>query len=89
MFCIKKSTKFADLKFGEYAISVFHDIKMNGKVDTNFMGIPKDGVGVSYPFGFSKMGKPDYNDAKFIFNKNNCNCTMTINCNYIPMISYI
>jgi uncharacterized protein (DUF2141 family) len=30
-----------------YAVSVFHDENSNGKLDTNFMGIPREGVGAS------------------------------------------
>jgi uncharacterized protein (DUF2141 family) len=31
---------------GDYAISVFHDENSNGKLDRNFMGMPKEGVGI-------------------------------------------
>lgn len=31
---------------GEYYISAFHDENSNGKPDRNFMGIPKEGVGM-------------------------------------------
>jgi len=30
-----------------YAVSVFHDENANGKLDTNFMGMPREGVGAS------------------------------------------
>jgi len=32
---------------GAYAIAVHHDQNSNGKLDTNFVGIPKEGYGVS------------------------------------------
>jgi len=32
---------------GRYAVSVFHDENSNGKMDTNFIGIPREGVGAS------------------------------------------
>ena len=32
---------------GSYAISVIHDENSNGKLDTNLMGIPREGVGAS------------------------------------------
>ena len=49
---------------GVYAISVFHDINDNKKMDTNFLGIPKEPIGMSNNAkGF--MGPPKYKDAKF------------------------
>ena len=30
---------------GDYAVSVFHDENGNGKLDTNFIGMPKEGEG--------------------------------------------
>jgi len=34
-------------RVGKYAVSVFHDENSNGKLDTNFLGIPREGVGAS------------------------------------------
>ncbi|WBX75497.1 DUF2141 domain-containing protein [Tenacibaculum ovolyticum] len=49
---------------GVYAVSVFHDINDNKKMDTNFLGIPKEPTGMSNNAkGF--MGPPKYKDAKF------------------------
>lgn len=42
---------FAEVPAGEYAISFFHDEQNKGKMDTNFLGLPKGGVGVSGEFG--------------------------------------
>lgn len=61
----KAKTTFSNLPKGEYAVSVFHDENGNGKLDTNFMGIPKEDYGASNDAkGF--MGPPKYRDAKFI-----------------------
>jgi uncharacterized protein (DUF2141 family) len=57
------------LPFGEYAISVFHDENDNGELDTNWIGMPKEGIGASNN-ARSKMGPPKYEDAKFDFNQN-------------------
>lgn len=46
--------KFHHLKTGRYAIAVLHDEDSDGKLATNFIGIPKEGVGVSGPLGNSK-----------------------------------
>lgn len=52
------------LSKGDYALSVFHDENKNGKLDTNFLGIPKEG------FAFSSnptiyFGPPTFEKAKF------------------------
>ena len=49
---------------GVYAVSVFHDENDNGKMDTNFMGIPKEDFGCSND-AKGLMGPPKWNDAKF------------------------
>lgn len=55
---------FANVPKGKYAISVYHDTNKNGKLDMNFMGIPKEAFACSNNAkGF--MGPPKYEDAKF------------------------
>jgi len=53
---------FLTLPSGTYAIKVFHDVNSNGKLDTNFMGIPNE------PYGFGndargKFGPPSFEEA--------------------------
>lgn len=55
---------FAMLPFGDYAIAVFHDENDNGKLDTNFLGLPAEGVGVSNN-RFPILGPPSWSDARF------------------------
>jgi uncharacterized protein (DUF2141 family) len=55
---------FKGLEPGDYAVSVHHDVNDNGKLDTNFLGIPSE------PYGFSNdamgsMGPPSFYQAKF------------------------
>jgi len=55
---------FRDVAPGTYAIKAFHDVDANGKLDTNFMGIPKE------PYGFSNdamgtFGPPTFQQASF------------------------
>jgi len=58
---------FKDIPNGTYAISMFHDENENNKMDTNFIGIPKEGYGCSNNAkGF--MGPPKWEDAKFQIN---------------------
>ena len=39
---------------GTYAASCFHDLNGNGKLDTNFFGIPTE------PYGFSNNARPKF-----------------------------
>ena len=55
---------FNNLPPGVYAVSIFHDENNNGKLDSNFLGIPKEDYGCSNgATGF--MGPPKWEDAKF------------------------
>lgn len=38
---------FTNVPQGSYAVSVEHDEDSNGKLKTNFIGMPKEGVGIS------------------------------------------
>lgn len=49
---------------GAYAVSVHHDDNDNGKMDTNFIGIPKEPIGLSNG-ALAKFGPPKYKDAVF------------------------
>jgi len=57
---------FGDLPFGEYAVRLFHDENGNEKLDTNWMGIPKERYGFSND-ARGKFGPPGYEAAKFRF----------------------
>lgn len=56
---------FKNLTEGTYAVSTFHDANSNSKLDTNFLGIPKEKYGfsnnASRPFG-----PPTFAEAGFI-----------------------
>lgn len=56
--------EFPGLHPGRYAVSVFHDENGNGKLDSNFLGIPKEGVGASNN-AKGRFGPPKFNDAEF------------------------
>lgn len=53
-----------DLPYGEYAIAVYHDVNVNGKLDTNFLGIPKERYGFSNN-ARGRFGPAKWKDAKF------------------------
>ena len=56
------------LEYGYYAIKVFHDENSNGKIDTNFLGIPTENYGYSNNAS-AWFGQPDWEKAKFLFNQ--------------------
>jgi len=56
------------LVYGEYAVRVFHDENRNGKIDTNFLGIPDEDYGYSNDAS-GWFGPPSWENAKFIFNQ--------------------
>jgi len=53
-----------NLKPGKYAVRYFHDENLNGKMDTNFMGIPTEGYGFSNN-AVGKFGPPAF--EKWLF----------------------
>lgn len=58
------SLKLENIPDGEYALAVFHDKNGNDKLDTNWLGIPKEKVA----FSKSKMktfGPPSYRECCF------------------------
>jgi uncharacterized protein (DUF2141 family) len=55
---------FENVSPGIYAIAVFHDENNNNKLDSNFIGIPTEGVGTSND-AKGHFGPPRFSDAKF------------------------
>lgn len=56
------SVSIPGLSTGPYAVAVFHDENQNGVVDTNWLGLPKEG------FGFSRLSPlriPSFDEASF------------------------
>jgi uncharacterized protein (DUF2141 family) len=74
----KAVMKFDGLKDGIYAVAITHDENGNGQLDTNFLGIPTEGVGVSTnPRVF---GKPRFEQGQFPIKDNTA---ITIEAKYI------
>jgi uncharacterized protein (DUF2141 family) len=59
---------FLNIPMGKYAISAYHDKNSNSKLDTNFIGIPKEDFACSNN-AKGVMGPPKYEDAKFDLTK--------------------
>jgi uncharacterized protein (DUF2141 family) len=70
--------EFPRLSAGTYAISVFHDENSNGKLDTNFMGIPREGVGASNN-AKGHFGPPKFDAAAFRFSGSRLELKITVN----------
>jgi uncharacterized protein (DUF2141 family) len=58
---------FKDIPQGTFAVSVLHDENSNGKMDKNFVGMPKEGYGASNN-PKKKKRAPTFDEAKFAFN---------------------
>ena len=55
---------FTGLKPGTFAISALHDENDNGKLDTNLIGIPKEGIAVSND-AMPKFSAPRFTETSF------------------------
>ena len=60
----KARAVFKDLKYGTYAVAMFHDRNANGEIDKNIMGIPKESYGHSNN-ARGIFGPPDFDKVKF------------------------
>ena len=55
---------FDNVPPGTYAIAVVHDTNGNGRADTNFLGMPTEGVGVSNNV-MPRLSVPSFDANKF------------------------
>ncbi len=60
----RATCEFPGIPAGVYAVSVFHDENLNGRLDTNWLGIPREGVGASNN-PKPRMGPPKFAAAEF------------------------
>ena len=70
---------FEDIPPGTYAITIIHDENMNGKLDTNWLGIPKEGYGFSNDVK-ALLGAPPFSAASFQYDGGTLD--LTINLHY-------
>jgi uncharacterized protein (DUF2141 family) len=71
---------FDNVPYGLYAVAVRHDENGNGKLDTNILGMPKEGVGTSNN-PKSRFGPPSFEDASFTLDKSTME--LTVNLRYL------
>ena len=69
--------EFAGIASGTYAVSVVHDENSNGKLDTNFLGMPREGVGASNN-AKGHFGPPKFAAAKFGYSGGRLELTITV-----------
>ena len=61
------SCTYPDMPPGTYAAAVIHDENSNGKLDTNFLGMPTEGYGISNNHTHA-LSRPSWNESKFVVN---------------------
>ncbi len=64
----KVAFKLDSIPYGDYAISVHHDENNDDKVNSNWLGIPKEGLGASND-AKGYFGPPSFEKAKITLNK--------------------
>lgn len=70
---------FDSLRQDLYAIRYFHDENQNEELDTNFMGIPKEGFGFSND-AIGKFGPKDFSEWLI---EVSCDTTVRLTTNYM------
>jgi uncharacterized protein (DUF2141 family) len=68
---------FEDIPPGTYALAVIHDENMNGKLDTNWLGIPKEGYGFSND-AKGLFGAPSFFAASFQYDGGTLDLTISL-----------
>jgi len=68
---------FLDIKPGTYALAVTHDENMNGKIDTNWLGVPKEGYGFSND-AKAMLGPPSFSAASFHYDGQDIEMTISL-----------
>lgn len=69
---------FEDIPPGRYALAVIHDENMNGKLDTNRLGIPTEGYGFSND-AKAFLSAPSFRAASFSYDGRNVDMTISLN----------
>ena len=60
--------RFPNLTAGTYAVTVYQDQNDNGKLDTNWLGIPKEGYGASNN-KLHTFSAPTFTESRFVVAK--------------------
>ena len=68
---------FLDIPPGTYALAVVHDENMNGKLDTNWLGIPAEGYGFSND-AKALLSAPSFSAASFLYDGKDMELTISM-----------
>jgi len=69
---------FRDVLYGQYSVGVFHDEDENGKLKSNLIGMPREGVGVSNNAKGS-FGPPKFKDCLFSVDRDTVELSIDLN----------
>ena len=69
---------FEDIPPGRYALGVIHDENMNGRLDSNRLGVPTEGYGFSND-AKAFLGAPSFRAASFSYDGRSVEMTITLN----------
>jgi uncharacterized protein (DUF2141 family) len=69
------SCRFAPTPPGRHAVACFHDEDGDGELDTNLLGIPREGVVVSR-HAKGRLGPPSFDDAAFTLASGSSNLSL-------------
>ncbi len=61
------SCTFTQMPGGTYAAAVIHDENSNNKLDTNFIGVPTEGYGISNNHTHA-LSRPSWDESKIVVN---------------------
>lgn len=67
-----------DIPPGTYALAVIHDENMDGKLGTNWLGIPREGYGFSND-AKALLSAPSFDAASFPYDGQNLDMTIKLN----------
>ncbi len=73
----KARCSFLDIPPGTYALAVIHDENMDGKLNTNFLGVPSEGYGFSSG-AEAGMSAPSFEAASFSYGGENLDLTIKL-----------
>lgn len=69
---------FLDIPQGTYALAVVHDENMDGKLGTNWLGVPTEGYAFSSGATVT-MSAPSFEDASFTYDGHKLDMTIKLN----------
>ncbi len=69
---------FLGIPPGTYALAVIHDENLDGKLATNWLGVPTEGYGFSNNVT-ATLSAPSFEDAQFAYEGQNLDMTISLN----------